>query len=114
MREIGFSRRKVKQNKVVNRRSASQDLDIDDVPARQLAEVDDDTKQPYASLPHDTHEESEEASALLPAHQWPEGGEDCQLPIRAKHVGSHRLDPFVIYPVEMSPRARLLLDKRKS
>ena len=114
MREIGFSRRKVKQNKWVNRRSASQDLDIVDGPTRQLTEVDDDTKQPYAGLLRDTPEESEETSALLPVRQWPEDGEDCQLPILAKHVGSHRLDPFVEYPVEMSPRARFLLDTRKS
>ena len=113
MREIGLSRRKVKHEKGLIHCSASQDLDIVDGPARELPEVTDDAEQPYAGPPHDTNEERVCSNTQLPAVPWGEGGDECHLPMLAKHVGCHRLDPFVKYPVEMSPRAQLLLDTRK-
>lgn len=113
MREIGLSRRKVKHNNASRRRIASKDLESVDGPATWLAEADDDPKQSYAVLPHNTLDDCEDSRASVPACQWTASGKDSHLPILAKHVGNHRLDPFVKYPVEMSPRAYELLDTRK-
>lgn len=111
MRDIGFARRKPKENRAKVASNASQRLHAVDGPKEAMPKEEGATKQKLDQtvLFHTVSEES--VPRLDPVTGSATKDErDYALPIVSKHIGGYRQDPFIRYPVEMNSSARFLLD----